>query len=75
MENDVRIYQNVTIGLACLISNSNATFRIKKGACICAGAKILAKDEIVVGQNTIIWANSVLLSSTGDNETLSLIHI
>lgn len=59
----------MTIGLACPTSNSNATFRIKKGACICAGAKILGKDEIVVGQNTIIGANSVLLQSTGDNET------
>lgn len=35
---------------------------------MCAGSKILAKDNLVVGKNTIIAANSVLLKSTGENE-------
>ena len=41
---------------------------VEEGAVICAGAKILAKDKIVIGKGTIIGANSVLTCSTGDNE-------
>lgn len=42
---------------------------ISDGAILCAGAKILSKeDTLIVGKNTIIGANSVLLNSTGDNE-------
>ena len=67
IEDNVRIYQNVTIG----VSNpydGNCNFIIKKGACLSAGAKIIGKKELIVGENTIIGANSVLLESTGDNE-------
>ncbi|MFQ7842579.1 MAG: acyltransferase, partial [Thomasclavelia spiroformis] len=45
-----------------------ASFCIKEGAILCAGAKILGKGQLTVGRNTIIAANAVLLSSTGDNE-------
>lgn len=42
---------------------------IKDDAIICAGAKILFKNEqLVVGRGTVIGANAVLTQSTGDNE-------
>lgn len=75
LEDNVKVYQNVTIGRADVYkprekSNPNFKgFHIKKGACICAGAKILCKEgTLVVGENTVIAANAVLLQSTGDNE-------
>lgn len=68
IEDNVRIYQNVTIGQADLFSEQPASFCIKEGAILCAGAKILGKGQLTVGRNTIIAANAVLLSSTGDNE-------
>lgn len=68
IENNVRIYQNVTIGLSDPMSDALAEFRIQEGAVLCAGAKILGKGHMVVGRNTIIGANAVLLCSTGDNE-------
>lgn len=71
IEDNVWIYQNVTIGRANVVSfddDKDLKILIKKGAKICAGAKVLCKKEIVVGENTIIAANAVLLQSTGDNE-------
>ena len=73
IEDNVKIYQNVTIGRADVykdISQSRMKrIIIKNGAILGAGCKILSKNEVlVVGENTIIGANAVLLQSTGDNE-------
>ena len=72
IEDNVKIYQNVTIGRSNIWEHPNKTFEgflIKKGAVLCAGSKILGKNgTLVVGENTIIGANSVLTRSTGDNE-------
>lgn len=75
IEDNVKIYQNVSMGRADVylpIEKSNPNFKgfhIKRGACICAGAKLICKEgTLTVGENTIIGANSVLLESTGDNE-------
>ncbi len=73
IEENVRIYQNVTIGRADIYlpyteSKMNG-IHIKKNAIICAGAKILCKEgTLTVGENTVVAANAVLLNSTGDNE-------
>lgn len=41
---------------------------LKKGSILCTGARVIGKKErIVVGENTIIGANTVLTCSTGDN--------
>jgi serine O-acetyltransferase len=73
IEDDVVIFQGVTLGFAYAnvrdIPNSFGSFVIKKGAVLCAGAKILSSGApLVVGENTVIGANSVLTRSTGDNE-------
>lgn len=68
IEDNVRIYQNVTVGLSNPMTNEVVKFRIKEGAILCTGAKVLGKQHIIVGKNTVIGANSVLLCSTGDNE-------
>ena len=75
IEDNVKIYQNVSMGRADVYlpmekANSNFKgFHIKRGACICAGAKLICKEgTLTVGENTIIGANSVLLESTGNNE-------
>ena len=73
LEDNVKIYQNVTIGRGDIWkpynNESNLSFRIKEGAILCAGSKVIASEgELVVGRNTIIAANAVLLQSTGDNE-------
>lgn len=71
IEDNVWIYQNVTIGRANVTDFSDdrdLQIVIKKGAILCAGAKILCKKKIEVGENTIISANAVLLESTGDNQ-------
>ncbi|WP_394917635.1 hypothetical protein [uncultured Robinsoniella sp.] len=70
---NVKIYQNVTIGRAdvyCQYDNSlMKKIVIKDGAILCAGAKILCKSEtLVIGENSIIAANAVLLNSVGSNE-------
>ena len=73
IEDNVVIYQNVTIGRSD-IQNSFEKSKMKKilikeGAIICAGAKVLCKEgTLTVGKNTIVAANAVLLNSTGDNE-------
>lgn len=73
IENNVKIYQNVTVGRADInVPPSKSKFEgvlIKEGAILAAGAKILCKEgKLVVGKNTIVAANAVLLNSTGDNE-------
>lgn len=73
--NNVKIYQNVTIGR----SDINLDFKnskmkdskiiIEDGAIICAGAKVLSKEKNMrIGKNSIVGANAVLLNSIGDNE-------
>ena len=73
LEDDVKVYQNVTIGRGDIWKpydkSNELSFRIKKGAVLCAGCKVIAsKGQLAVGKNTIIAANAVLLQSTGDNE-------
>ncbi|MEH7246456.1 hypothetical protein V7114_06610 [Neobacillus niacini] len=73
LEDNVSIYQNVTLGRADVYVNSSQSkakgILIKEGAVICAGAKVLCKEgTLVVGKNTVIAANAVLLNSTGENE-------
>ena len=68
IEDNVIIYSNVTVGRSDFKSQEECEIIIKKGAVLCTGARILAKDRLVVGENTIIAANAVLLESTGDNE-------
>ena len=73
IEDNVKIYQNVTLGRADIhipIEKSKMKeIHVKKGAIICAGAKILCKEgTLTIGENTIIAANAVLLQSTNDNE-------
>lgn len=71
---NVKIYQNVTIGRAdinkTMEDSDMKKIYIGKGAILCAGCKVISKNEILeVGENTIIGANAVLLKSTGNNET------
>lgn len=73
IEDNVTIFHGVTLGYALAgrqaDTDSNYKFVIKKGAVLCAGAKILHKGQrVIIGENTVIGANSVLLTSTGDNE-------
>ena len=70
---NARIYQGVTIGRADIYNDKNDSrmeaIIIDEGAIICAGAKVLCKEGTLrVGKNTIVGANAVLMSSTGDNE-------
>lgn len=72
IEDHVKIYQNVTIGRADIYRDKDYKMYgiiIKKGAIICAGAKVLCKEGILnIGENAIVAANAVLLNSIGDNE-------
>lgn len=71
IEDDVRIYQNVTLGKSDVLSkNVSANFIIRKGAILCAGAKLLCKpnETLEVGENSIVAANAVLLHSIPANE-------
>ncbi len=73
IEDDVTLFQQVTLGRSDAYKPINDSafegLRVKKGAVISAGAKILCKSgTLVVGENAVIGANAVLLTSTGDNE-------
>lgn len=71
IEDNVRIFQGVSIGRANAYKSMSEKWGIliKDGAVLCAGSKILCKKGILtVGKNTVIGANAVLLTSTGDNE-------
>ena len=71
IEDGVRIYHGVTIGRGDthIKSKELKGFIIRKGAIICAGAKIIGtKGTLVIGENAIVGANAVVLSSIGDNE-------
>lgn len=78
LEDNVKIYQNVTFGRADVYKTSKDAntefegFLIKEGACICAGAKLICKKgTLVVGKNAVVGANAVVLHSIGDNEIWS----
>lgn len=66
----VQIYQGVTIGKAKpWDGGNNGCCEIKDDVILCAGAKILFKDEkLVIGRGCVIGANSVLTQSTGEYE-------
>lgn len=68
IEDDVMIYQNVTLGRSNPKGGNKVEIIVKKGAIISAGAKCLAKERLVIGENSIIAANAVLLNSTGKYE-------
>lgn len=73
IENNVEIYQGVTIGRAdAYLERSKSQMEgiiVKEGAVLCAGAKILCKEgTLVVGENCVIGANAVLLDSTNPYE-------
>lgn len=69
----VTIYHGVTIGRADpWVSGDESRMqriRIRDGAMLCAGAKIICKDgTLTVGAGSVIGANAVLTRSTGPNE-------
>lgn len=68
----VCIFQGVTIGKSCPWNpdNANEGCIVEDNAILCAGAKILFKDNetIVIGKGSIVAANAVLMNSTGPNE-------
>lgn len=73
INDNVKIYQNVTIGRADIyIKSKYSKFKkiiLDDGCVICSGAKVLCKNgTLIVGKNTVIAANSVLTQSTGENE-------
>ena len=75
IEDNVRIYQNVTLGRADVYKSEKDSpsefkgFLLKEGACICARAKLICKKgTLVIGYNAVVAAIAVLLNSIGDNE-------
>ncbi len=73
LEDNVKIYQNVTLGRSDIYKKTQNTkfggFHIKKGACLCAGAKLICKTGVLtVGENAVVAANAVLLNSIGPGE-------
>ena len=75
IEDNVTIFHQVTCGRADLYgiapNVAKSVFKgiiLKEGCILCVGAKVLGKDEIIVGKNTIVAANAVLTQSTGDYE-------
>ena len=68
IEDDVQIYQNVTIGLSKPWKSAVGGVIVRENAILGAGCKVLFQDDLVIGKGTVIGANSVLLCSTGDNE-------
>jgi len=66
IEDDVLIYQGVTLGGVSLIAGKRHP-TIKKGVVIGAGAKILG--NITIGENSKVGANSVVVRNVPDNST------
>lgn len=70
--NNVKIYQNVTIGRGNIWEEDDDSFEgfeIKDNVVLCAGAKIISsRGKLIIGEGTIIGANAVLTHSTGDKE-------
>lgn len=66
LEDGVRIYQNVTLGKADVVSKeAGVKFIIRKNAILCAGAKLFCKanETLEIGENSIIATNAVVISS------------
>lgn len=73
VEDNVTIYHQVTCGRGDIFPKSDSLpvkgIILKKGSILCAGAKIICnRGLLVVGENTVVGANSVLTCSTADNE-------
>lgn len=71
IDDNVKIYQNVTVGRKNIYDNKviSGYCHICEGAILCAGAKIFfGENELVIGKNSIVAANAVLFESTGENE-------
>lgn len=66
LEGDILIYQGVTLGGVSLEKGKRHP-TIKRGVVIGAGAKILG--NIIVGENSKIGANSVVIKDVPDNST------
>ena len=66
VEDDVLIYQGVTLGGVSLIHGKRHP-TIRKGAVIGAGAKVLG--NIIIGEHAKIGANSVVVKEVPDNAT------
>ncbi len=64
--NDVKIYQNVTIGRK---DDASGYPTIKDGAVIYAGACVLG--DITIGENAVIGANAVVFNDVPDNTTVA----
>lgn len=68
------ICQNVTVGDATNWPGYDGKGRFEgvdvgEGAMICAGAKVLGSDGVLlVGKGTVVGANAVLTQSTGEDE-------
>ncbi|NOX15599.1 MAG: serine O-acetyltransferase [Epsilonproteobacteria bacterium] len=67
IENDILIYQGVTLGGVSLKRDQKRHPTIKSGAVIGAGAKVLG--NIIIGENCRIGSNSVVINSVADNST------
>lgn len=67
IEDDVLIYQGVTLGGTSLEKNIKRHPTIKSGVIIGAGAKILG--DITIGKNAKIGSNSVVVKDIPDNST------
>jgi serine O-acetyltransferase len=67
----VRVFPGVTVGSRRVGDEDTGTcrFEIADGAVLGSGAKILGGDQLLrVGRNTVVGANAVLTTSTGDDE-------
>lgn len=69
IEDNVKIYQNVTFGRSDVqnVNPSNINILVKKNSIIGAGAKILTATNLVIEERSIVGANCVLLTSTEKN--------
>ena len=69
---NVKIYQQCTVGRADIWKDKPdknfSGVEIQDNVIICAGAKVLTSEKLVIGNGTIIGANAVLVKSTGENE-------
>ena len=67
IEDDVLIYQGVTLGGVSLERNVKRHPTVRRGAVIGGGAKVLG--NIVIGEDAKIGANSVVVRDVPDNST------
>ncbi len=67
IEDDVLIYQGVTLGGVSLEKDVKRHPTIRSGAVISAGAKVLG--NITIGKNAKVGANSVVIKDVPDNST------